>query len=70
LVDESIETWLNGFERYIELKIKNKLTYEHKAVLAYFYKSELLNRKRYFKSNNQTNEIRINQQQRNVLTGR
>jgi hypothetical protein len=48
LVDEYIETWLNGFERYIELKIKNKLTYEHKAVLAYFYKSELLNRKRYF----------------------
>lgn len=48
LVDESIETWLNGFERYIEFKIKNKLTYEHKAVLAYFYKSELLNRKRYF----------------------
>lgn len=48
LVDESIETWLKGFERYIEVKIKNKLTYEHKAVLAYFYKSEILNRKRYF----------------------
>ena len=48
LVDESIETWLHGFERYIELKIKNKLTYEHKAVLAYFYKSELLNRRRFF----------------------
>lgn len=48
LVDESIETWLHGFERYIELKIKNKLTYEHKAVLAYFYKSEVLNRRRFF----------------------
>ncbi len=48
LVDESIDHWLKGFERYIEFKIKNKLTYEHKAVLAYFYKSELLNRKRYF----------------------
>jgi ATP-dependent DNA helicase RecG len=48
LVDESIETWLKGFERYIELKIKNKLSYEHKAVLAYFYKSELLNRRRFF----------------------
>ncbi|MDP3927404.1 MAG: putative DNA binding domain-containing protein [Bacteroidota bacterium] len=48
LVDDSIETWLNGFQTYIELKIKNTLTYEHKAVLAYFYKSELLNRKRFF----------------------
>lgn len=48
LVDETIETWLKGFERYIETKIKNKLSDEHKAVLAYFYKSELLNRKRYF----------------------
>ena len=62
LVDESIETWLHGFERYIELKIKNKLTYEHKAVLAYFYKSELLNRRRFFtillsESNNHFNII-------------
>ncbi len=48
LVDESIDTWINGFERYLELKIKNKLTYEHKAMLAYFYKSELLNRRRFF----------------------
>ncbi len=48
LVDDSIETWLKGFQRYIELKIKNTLTYEHKAVLAYFYKSELLNRRRFF----------------------
>lgn len=48
LVDDSIETWLNGFQRYIELKIKNTLSYEHKAVLAYFYKSELLNRRRFF----------------------
>lgn len=48
LVDETIETWLKGFERYIELKIKNRLSDEHRAVLAYFYKSELLNRKRYF----------------------
>ena len=48
LVDEAMEAWLNGFNRYIELKIKTKLTYEHKAVLAYFYKSELLNRRRYF----------------------
>ncbi len=48
LVDETIETWLRGFERYIELKIKNRLSDEHRAVLAYFYKSEILNRKRYF----------------------
>lgn len=48
LVDESIENWLNGFKRYIELKIKNSLTEEHRSVLAYFYKSELLNKKRFY----------------------
>lgn len=48
LVDETIETWIKGFEKYIELKIKNTLSDEHKAVLAYFYKSELLNKKRFF----------------------
>lgn len=48
LVDEAAETWLQGFQRYIELSIKNKLTAEHKAVLAYFYKSELLNKRRFF----------------------
>ena len=62
LVDESIDTWINGFERYLELKIKNKLPYEHKAMLAYFYKSELLNRRRFFtillsESNNHFNII-------------
>ncbi len=48
LVDDEIEIWLRGFERYIEQKIQTKLSQEHKAVLAYFYKSERLNRKRYF----------------------
>jgi predicted HTH transcriptional regulator len=48
LVNESAETWLQGSQRYIELSIKNKLTAEHKAVLAYFYKSELLNKRRFF----------------------
>jgi ATP-dependent DNA helicase RecG len=43
LVDESIEMWLKGFNHYIERKLKNTLTEEHKQVLAYFYKSELLN---------------------------
>lgn len=48
LVDESIEAWLQGFENYVVHKLKNNLTYEHKAVLAYFYKSELLNKQRFF----------------------
>lgn len=48
LVDESIETWLNGFKSYIISKLKTELTFEYKAVLAYFYKSELVNRQRLF----------------------
>ncbi len=48
LVDESIETWLDGFKSYIITKLKSELTFEHKAVLAYFYKSELVNRQRLF----------------------
>lgn len=48
LVDEAIESWLNGFDNYIVRKLKNHLSFEHKAVLAYFYKSELLNKQRFF----------------------
>lgn len=48
LVDESIETWIGGFETYIVTKLKSEITFEHKAVLAYFYKSELVNRQRLF----------------------
>ncbi|WP_029275635.1 RNA-binding domain-containing protein [Pedobacter borealis] len=48
LVDDSIETWLEGFNFYITSKLKNVLTDEHKSVLAYFYKSEVLNKQRYF----------------------
>lgn len=48
LVDETIETWLEGFGVYIITKLKSELTFEHKAVLAYFYKSELANRQRLF----------------------
>ena len=46
LVDTEIESWLSGFEQYITGKLKRLLTDEHKAVLAYFYKSELLNKRR------------------------
>jgi ATP-dependent DNA helicase RecG len=48
LVDESIETWIGGFETYIVTKLKSEITFEHKAALAYFYKSELVNRQRLF----------------------
>ncbi len=48
LVDESIETWVQGFNYYLTTKLKSELTFEHKAVLAYFYKSELVNQQRLF----------------------
>lgn len=48
LFDEGMATWLHGFEYYITSKLKNQLTDEHRVVLAYFYKSEMLNRQRYF----------------------
>ena len=48
LVDESTETWVDGFKAYLISKLKTEITFEHKAVLAYFYKSELVNRQRLF----------------------
>ncbi|OYQ44431.1 hypothetical protein CHU92_02405 [Flavobacterium cyanobacteriorum] len=48
LIDDSIETWLEGFKQYIVTKLKEEITFDHKAVLAYFYKSELANRQRLF----------------------
>ncbi len=48
LVDDEINTWLEGFNFYIINKTKDTLTDEHKSVLAYFYKSELLNKQRFF----------------------
>ena len=48
LVDEAVESWLNGFKNFILFKLKTELSYEHKSVLAYFYKSEMLNKRRLF----------------------
>ena len=48
LVDTEIETWLNGYKKYITQRLKKELSTEHKQVLAYLYKSEKLNRKRLF----------------------
>lgn len=48
LVDESVNTWLHGYRKQIELKIKNQLSENHKAVLAYFYKSQLLNKRGFY----------------------
>lgn len=48
LLNESAENWLAGFHTYISSKLQQPPTPEHKIVLAYFYKSELLNRQRYF----------------------
>ncbi len=62
LIDEQIESWLNSFQKYIHEKLGNNLTIHHKSVLAYFYKSEVLNRKRLYtilltESNNHFNVI-------------
>jgi len=62
LVDESIDYWLKSFNNYIYRKLKSALTDEHKQVLAYFRKSELLNKQRKYtillsESNNHFNLI-------------
>lgn len=46
LVDDSIDYWLKSFESYISRKLRIALTDEHKQVLAYFRKSEQLNKQR------------------------
>ncbi len=48
LLDEETESWINSFENYIINKLKDKITFEHKIVLAYFRKSELLNKNRLY----------------------
>ncbi len=46
LVDDSIDYWLKSFESYISRKLRIALTDEHKQVMAYFRKSEQLNKQR------------------------
>lgn len=48
LVDDMINNWLDGYNNYIVSKLKTQLTIEHRQVLAYFYKTELLNKQRYY----------------------
>lgn len=48
LLDESTEAWLAGFEQYLVHRLRGPVSDEMKMVLAYFYKSELLNKQRYF----------------------
>jgi len=48
LLDEECENWLLSFEKFIIGKLKGDVTHEHKLVLTYFRKSELLNRRRLF----------------------
>ncbi|NDP22448.1 MAG: hypothetical protein GZ091_15395 [Paludibacter sp.] len=48
LLDEETESWINSFENYITNKLKDKITFEHKIVLAYFKKSEIHNRNRLY----------------------
>ncbi len=48
LVDEEIENWLRSYDKYLFNKLENPITDEHKKILAYFYKSEIINRKRFY----------------------
>ena len=48
LLDEGAEVWLSGFHGYITAKLGMPPNNEQRQVLTYFYKSELLNRQRYF----------------------
>lgn len=49
VLDENAEMWLDSFEGYIRTKNNNrKLRDEERTVLAYFYKSEQLNREEKF----------------------
>lgn len=48
LLDEGVEVWIAGYKGYITSKLGLAPTEEQRQVLAYFYKSELLNRQRYF----------------------
>lgn len=62
LVDDGVEFWLKSFNNYIYRKLRTPLTDEHKQVLAYFRKSELLNKQRKYtvllsESNNHFNVI-------------
>jgi len=62
LVDDGIEFWLKSFGNYINKKLRAPLIDEHKQVLAYLKKSELLNKERKYTillsdSNNHFNVI-------------
>jgi len=48
LLDEGVAVWLAGYSGYITSKLGFSPTEQQRQVLAYFYKSELLNRQRYF----------------------
>jgi len=48
LLDNTVNMWLEGFNGYIVKKLKTTLTNDFKQVLAYLYKSELLNKKRLY----------------------
>jgi predicted HTH transcriptional regulator len=46
LVDDSMQAWFDTHHRYIARKLGKELDDEHKAVMAYLYKSEVLNAQR------------------------
>lgn len=48
LLDEESESWIHSFNRYISKKLNDHITFEHKLILAYFRKSEILNRRRLY----------------------
>jgi len=48
LLDEENESWIHSFDYYISKKLKTQVTTEHKLILSYFRKSELLNKRRLY----------------------
>ena len=48
LIDEEIGFWLSSFKGYLEQKLGKNLTTEYHKVLAYIYKSEKLNYRRFY----------------------
>jgi len=64
LLDEQTERWLSSYEAYLNNKLGGTITKEQKLILAYFQKSEVLNKHRKFtillsESNNHLAAIEI-----------
>ncbi len=48
LLDDEVQRWIDSFENYIKSKLKSNFSTEHALVLAYLFKTERLNKKRFY----------------------